>query len=197
MQINTFWLNFCGLCLEVTLKIRSRSSKPIQLCIMSKCYIHANLVKIRLLVHKILCTQAPFGSIWQFKSCSDLEKYLKVTKTKSALHHVPKCCWNLPTSSWDMVHICTFWLKFGSLSPAVTLKIMSRSPKSNQLFIMSQCYIQTNLLRIHPSVHEIVQTRKCQADTNTDANSICTKNNMSLSPSVNYHLSKKFVLEYR
>ena len=40
------------------LKIRSRSSKPIQLFIMSKCYIHANLVKICQLVH----VQAPFGS---------------------------------------------------------------------------------------------------------------------------------------
>ena len=62
MQTNTFWLNFGGLSLTVTLKIRSRSPKPIQLFIMSKCYIHANLVKIRQLVHEILCTQAPFGS---------------------------------------------------------------------------------------------------------------------------------------
>ena len=62
MQTNTFWLNFGGLCLAVTWKIRSRSPKPIQLFIMSKCYIHANLVKICQLVHEILCTQAPFGS---------------------------------------------------------------------------------------------------------------------------------------
>ena len=56
------WLNFGGLSLTVTLKIRSRSPKPIQLFIMSKRYIHANLVKICQLVHEILCTQAPFGS---------------------------------------------------------------------------------------------------------------------------------------
>ena len=62
MQTNTFWLNFGGLYLAVTLKIRSRSPKPIQLFIMSKCYIHANLVKVRQLVHETLCTQAPFGS---------------------------------------------------------------------------------------------------------------------------------------
>ena len=62
MQTNTFWLNFGGLSLTVTLKIRSRSPKPIQLFIMSKCYIHANLVKILQLVHEILCKQAPFGS---------------------------------------------------------------------------------------------------------------------------------------
>ena len=61
MQTNTFWLNFGGLSLAVTLKIRLRSPKPVQLFIMSKCYIHANLGKIRQLVHEILCTQALFG----------------------------------------------------------------------------------------------------------------------------------------
>ena len=62
MQTNTSWLKFCGLSLAVTLKIRSRSPKPIQLSIMSKCYIHANLIKIRQLVHAIFGTQALFGS---------------------------------------------------------------------------------------------------------------------------------------
>ena len=96
----------------------------------------------------------------EFKSRTDLEKYVKVTKIKSALHHVPvlypcKSCWNPSTSSWDMVHTSTFGLKFGSLSPAMTLKIRSRSPKPKQLFIMSQCYIHANLVKIHPTVHEI------------------------------------------
>ena len=53
------------------------------------------------------------------------------------------------------VYTSTFWLKFGSLSPTVTMKIRSRSPKPNQLFIMSQCYIHANLVKIHPPVHEI------------------------------------------
>ena len=88
---------FGGLSLTVILKIRSRSPKPIQLFIMSKCY--ANLVKICKLVHEILCTQAPFGS-------------------------------NLAV-----------------LSPALTLKNRSWSPKSNQLFIMPQCYIHANRLK--------------------------------------------------
>ena len=105
--------------------------------------------------HKHLLAQ-----IWQFKSRTDLEKYFKVTKIKSALHHVPmlyprKSGWNPSTSSWDMVHTNNFGLKFGSLSPAVTLKIRSRSPKPNQLIIMSQCYIHANLVKIHPTVHEI------------------------------------------
>ena len=119
------------------------------------------------------------AQIWQFLSRNDLEYLVVVTKTKSALHHIPmlyscKSGWNLPPSSWDMVHTSTFWLKFGSLSPAVTLKIRSRSPKPNQLFITSQCYIQANLVKIHTPVH-IVQTRKCHTDANTNADRIHTK----------------------
>ena len=41
--------------------------------------------------------------------------------------------------------------KFGSLSAAVTLKIRSRSPKANQLFV-SQYYIHANLVKICLSV---------------------------------------------
>ena len=66
-----------------------------------------------------------------------------------------KSGWNLPISSWDIVHTSTFGLKFGSLSPTVTLKTRSRSPKPNYLFTMSQCCIHANLVKIHPSVHEI------------------------------------------
>ena len=40
------------------------------------------------------------------------------------------------------------------LSPAVTLKISSRSPKPNQLIVMSQCYIYAKLVKIHPPVHK-------------------------------------------
>ena len=61
---------------------------------------------------------------------------------------------NLPAGSWDIVHTRTCWLKFGSLSPAVTLKNRSCSPKPNQLFTMSQCYIHANLVEICQPVHE-------------------------------------------
>ena len=120
---------------------------------------------MRYCAHKHLLAQ-----IWQFKYRTDLEKYVMVTKMKSALHHVPmlypwESGWNPSTSSWDTVHTSTFGLKFGSLSPAVTLKIMSRSPKPNQLIIMSQCYIHANLVKIHPPVHEI--SRKQESVTPT------------------------------
>ena len=90
----------------MTLKIRSRLPKSIQLFIMSKCYIHANLVKIRQLVHEILGTQHLLAQIWQFKSRSDLEN-------------------------------------------------RSMSPKANQLFTISQCYIHANLVEICQPVHAI------------------------------------------
>ena len=147
MQTNTFWLEFGGLNLAVTLKIRSRSPTPIQLFIMSKCYIHVNLVKICQLVHEILGTKAPFGSNLVV-SGEELNKH---------------CCFRSnPAYCVELCMYCTFtkwnkyvWTKFGSLSPAVTLKNRSRSPKPNQLFIMSQCYIQANLVEICQSIHEI------------------------------------------
>ena len=64
---------------------------------------------------------------------------------------------------------CTnsFGLKFCSLSRAVTLKIMSRSPKPNQLFTISQCYIHTNFVKINPPVHEISCKQKSVTPTLT------------------------------
>ena len=108
-----------------------------------------------------------------------------VTKIKSALHHVPmlypcKSGWNLPTSSWDMAHTSTFGPKFGSLSPAVTLKIRSRSPKPHQLFIMSQCYIHVNLVKFHPPVHEL----SCKQESVTLTPTGSAPKTMSPSPSV-------------
>ena len=41
----------------VTLKIRSRSPKFNQFFVMSQLYIHANLITIKPLVHKILCRE--------------------------------------------------------------------------------------------------------------------------------------------
>ena len=89
------------------------------------------------------------------KSASWFMRYC-AQKTKSALQHIPMLYpSNLPTSSWDTVHTSTFWLKFGSLSSAMTLKIRLRSPKPNQLFIMSQCYMHADLGKIHPPGHAI------------------------------------------
>ena len=89
------------------MKIRSSSSKPKQLFIVSQQNRHVNLVLFQPMVHEITCRQA---------RCS--------------------------------LNIC-------SLSPAVILKIRSRSPKLNQLFIVSQCYSHANLVIFQPMLHEI------------------------------------------
>ena len=89
-----------------------------------------------------------------------------------------------------MVHEITcgqtfFWLKFGTLSPAVTLKIRSKSPKPNQLFIMSQCYIHANLVKIQPPVHEISWKQESVTPTLTQMpKGSAPKNNMSPPTSV-------------
>ena len=65
----------------------------------------------------------------------------------------------------------------------MTLKIRSWSPKPNQFFIMSQCYILANLVKICRPIHEI----SCKQESVTPLltptpNGIRTKNNMSPSP---------------
>ena len=53
----------------------------------------------------------------------------------------------------------------------MTLKIKSRSPKPNQHFIMSQCYIHANLLKIWQQVHEISCTQESVTPTPTPTGS--------------------------
>ena len=57
----------------VTLKIRSRSQRPIQDLSMSKCYIMQSLVKIKLLVQEILRIISHFGLNLACFVYSDLE----------------------------------------------------------------------------------------------------------------------------
>ena len=54
-----------------------------------------------------------------------------------------------------------------TFSTAVTLKIRSRSLKPNHFFILSQCYIHANLIKIHPVVHEISCTQESVTLTHT------------------------------
>ena len=46
--------------------------------------------------------------------------------------------------------------EFLFFSTAVTLKIMSKLPNSNHLFVMSQLYIDKNLVRNQSLVHKIL-----------------------------------------
>ena len=53
--------------------------------------------------------------------------------------------------------------KFDLFSSAVTLQIKPRSPKSNQVFIMTQCYIHSNMI---PNwfMRHLAHKRKCHAE---------------------------------
>ena len=54
------------------------------------------------------------------------------------------------------LHVCGRWGHiFQNLSPSVTLKMGSRSPKSNQFLSLSQQYSCTSLVKIHPFIQEI------------------------------------------
>ena len=53
-----------------------------------------------------------------------------------------------------------FWLKFDIQSAGATLKMRSRSPKSNNFFLMSHWCFCASLVKIHPLVQEI-ECRQC------------------------------------
>ena len=72
-----------------------------------------------------------------------------------------------------------------SFSTTVILKIRSRSPKSNQFFVMSQLHSHKNLVRIqhwftrYCADKKVSCQRGLQQHTNADSNRIYTKINMS------------------
>ena len=79
-------------------------------------------------------------------------------------------------------------------SSAVTFKIKERSPKPYQVNIIfyNSCKFGSNP---PTSSWDFMHLRKCHADANTDpnANGICTKINMHPSPSVGRH---KYMILY-
>ena len=89
-----------------------------------------------------------------------------------------------------------FGLNLAVLSPAMTLKIRSRSPKPNQLFVMSQCYIHANLVKIYLPVHEISRIQESVTPTLTGS----APKTMSPSPSmgdINTRMHAHLILSWR
>ena len=56
----------------------------------------------------------------------------------------------------------------------------SRSPKSNQFFVMSRLYNHENLVRIQPQVTKILCRQECVTPTLICTNGMCTKINVPL-----------------
>ena len=152
----------------MTLKIKSRSPKSKQIITPSQHCIYASLVKICPLVQKII----PGNEIsYITKGRCDLENEVKVTKIYSTLHTLPtlylcKFGLNLSTGTETKFHI----LK----KVAVTLKIGSRSPKSNQLVPPSQQCICASLVKICPSVQKITHGNEAtRTPTGSAPKTIC------------------------
>ena len=118
----------------MTLKIRSRSLKSNKLSILSNLFRLANLLTLK------SRSRSPKPN--QLFIMSKYYIHANLVEISQPVHEI-----------WCIQAL--FGLNLAVLSPAVTLKIRSWSPKPNQLFIMSQCYIHANLLKIHPLVHEI------------------------------------------
>ena len=128
MQTNTFWLNFGALSLTVTLKIRSRSPKPIQIFIMQICLKFPGW-SMRYCAHKHLLAQ-----IWQFKPRTDLENRSWSTKLNQ-LFVMYQCYIHA-----NLFEICQPVHEIWCPRAFLGLKFdRSRSPKPIQIFIMQIC----------------------------------------------------------
>ena len=133
------------------------------------CSLMYRLISILLLIYSMILF---------FPRCSVfLQQYVDCNKQKGFLQL-------LQTETSTVENRCPHTVNF-QFSNAVTLKIRSRSPKSNQFFVMPKLYSHGHLGK-NPTIssHDIVPTRKCHAnaDANTDDNGIFTKTNMSPSP---------------
>ena len=116
----------------MTLKMTSRSPKSSQLLSLPQSHIDASL-KIHPLVQKIFHIQD-----------YDLEN--EVTKISQTCH----------SYIWMQVQRKSIhWFKRCATSKTMTLKMTSRSAKSNKFFSLSQRYIDTILKKTHPLVRKI------------------------------------------
>ena len=136
------------------LEMGSRSPKSNQFLSLSQQYSCASLVKIHPFIQEIGCRQAIFQH--SEPSC-DLENGVKVTKILSVLFHVTtiqlcKFGQNPSIPSGARVQISKPFSN--NLSPPVTLKIGSRSSKSNQFFCISKQYGCASLVKIHLFLQE-------------------------------------------
>ena len=98
---------------------------------------------------------------FQFFYCCDFEKNRSRSPKSNQLFVISQLCIRenlVRIQSLVQKILCRKkkCLRIFSFSTAVTLKIRSRSPKSNLFFVMSQLYMHVNLVRIQPLVHKIL-----------------------------------------
>ena len=140
---------------SVTLKTRSRSPKSNQFLSLSQQFSCTSFVKIHPFILEIGCRQAISKNLrplppplpWKWGQCHQ--------------NLISSCPYlnNIAVQVW-LKSVHSFWEKgaekpfSNNLSPPVTLKTGSRSPKSNQFFFMSQQYSCESLVKIHLFLHE-------------------------------------------
>ena len=159
----------------VTLKIRSRSPKSNHFFPPSWWCICASLVKFHPLVKEIMCTQTFFSALTRLAFLSIYSVVtLKIrSRSPKSNHFFAPSLWCICASSIKFQPLvkeilCTQMFYFNnkdslgsflSIYNEVTLKIRSRSPKSNHFFPPSWWCICASLVKFQPLVKEIVCTQ--------------------------------------
>ena len=158
----------------MTLKIKSRSPKSNHFFASSLWCICASSVKFQPLVKEILCTQtfyfinkAPLGSLLSISNVVTLKIRSRSPKSN---HFFPPYWWCICASLVKFQPLvkeimCTQTfnaltrLTFLSIYSVVTLKIKSRSPKSNHFFAPSLWCICASSVKFQSLVKEILSTQ--------------------------------------
>ena len=137
---------------SVTLILESRSSKSNQFFSLSQQYSCTSLVKIHSSLSGERVQKSHFSQIWALLWPWKWGHQNLISSFS--------CFNNIVLQIWSK-SIYTFMRKgadkpfFNNLSPFVTLKMGSRSPKFNQFLSMSEQYRCTSLGKIHPFILEI------------------------------------------
>ena len=139
---------------SVTLKMRSRSPKSNQSLSLSQQYSCTSLVKIHPFIHSGDRVQkSHFPTIWALLWPWKWDQgHQNLISSFSCHNNTVVQVWSKSIHSFMSQGVDKPF--FNNLSPCGTLKMGSRSPKSNQFFSMSQQYICTNLVKIHPFINE-------------------------------------------
>ena len=100
------------------------------------------------------CFEKAFNICWL---AFDFENEVKVIKNIQllGLQKVYLCKLGVNQANRLTIYI-SFLVKISRLSSPVTLKLWSRSPKSDQPLNLLQLYLYTSLAKFHPFVHEIL-----------------------------------------
>ena len=126
-----------------------------------------NLVKMCQAVHEI-CRQVFFCLKFSSLNAEEPWKLSQGHQNLFSQLFIMSQCHSIYTQIWlksanRCIRYCSYKQlyrnKYSKLSPGVILKIRWRSPKHNQLLIMSWCYMHEYVVKICQSVHNLMVQR--------------------------------------